>query len=61
VAIAQEFAANEGKALHKLTCKQVRTVMISIKTKIDPNSNFTKGFTGPHFLLRQRTQQRQQV
>jgi hypothetical protein len=51
VAMAQGFAANQGMALHKLTGKQVRTVMISIKTKIDPNSNFKKTLTRPGFLL----------
>jgi len=50
VAMDHGLAANAGKALHKLTCMLVRTVITTMNTKINPNSSLRKNFT-PVFPL----------
>src|SRR5215831_1642124 len=47
VAIDQGLAAKAPMALHKLTCKLVRTVMTVVKMKIAANKSFRKAFMAP--------------
>src|SRR5580704_13809563 len=44
VAMAHGLAANDGSALHRLTCKLVRTVITTMNRNMKPNSNFRKSF-----------------